>query len=84
VLGGRRDRKGYRCKPCERREESIGCRIGKLLKVSRRLGEVWRSLSILAPLVKCFPPEVWGIQGKDRKLASTPMSLEDVYLIDSW
>jgi hypothetical protein len=43
------------------------------------LGEVWRSLSSLAPLVKCFPPEVWGFQGKERKLASTPMSLEDVY-----
>ena len=35
------------------------------------LGEVWRSLSSLAPLVKCFPPEVWEV--KDEKLASTAM-----------
>lgn len=33
------------------------------------LGEVWRSLTGLVPLVKCFPPEVWEI--KDEKLAST-------------
>jgi len=32
------------------------------------LGEVWRSLSSLAPLVKSFPPEVWEV--KDEKLAS--------------
>lgn len=32
------------------------------------LGEVWRSLSSLAPLVKCFPPEIWEV--KDEKLAS--------------
>jgi hypothetical protein len=34
------------------------------------LGEVWRSLSSLVPLVKCFPPEVWGVQIKDNQLAS--------------
>jgi len=33
------------------------------------LGEVWRNLSSLAPLVKCFPPEVWEV--KEEKLAST-------------
>lgn len=33
------------------------------------LCEVWRSLSSLAPLVKCFPPEIWEI--KDGKLASS-------------
>ena len=33
------------------------------------LGEVWRRLSSLAPLVKCFPPDVWEI--RDQKLAST-------------
>ena len=33
------------------------------------LGEVWRNLSSLAPLVKCFPPEVWEV--KDEKLVST-------------
>ena len=32
------------------------------------LGEVWRSLSSLAPLVKCFPPEIWEV--KDEMLAS--------------
>lgn len=32
------------------------------------LGEVWRSLSSLAPLVKCFPPDAW--ETRDEKLAS--------------
>ena len=40
------------------------------------LGEVWRSLSGLAPLVRCFPPEVWEI--KDEKLASITKRSEDV------
>jgi hypothetical protein len=40
------------------------------------LGEVWRSLSSLAPLVKCFPPEVWEV--KEEKLASTTSDLEGV------
>ena len=47
------------------------------------LGEVWRSLSSLAPLVKCFPPEVW--EAKDEKLASTTTSVRktrDGYLTD--
>ena len=33
------------------------------------LCEVWRTLSSLTPLVKCFPPELWEI--RDGKLAST-------------
>jgi len=41
------------------------------------LGEVWKSLSSLAPLVKCFPPEIWEV--KDGKLASTTTGPEDVY-----
>ena len=40
------------------------------------LREVWRMLDSLVPLVKCFPPEVWEIRGKERKLAST--GLEDL------
>lgn len=38
------------------------------------LGEVWRGLSSLTPLVKCFPPEVWEI--RDEILASTGTHLE--------
>ena len=38
------------------------------------LTEVWRSLSSLVPLVKCFPPEVWEI--KDGKLVSVATRLE--------
>ena len=34
------------------------------------LGEVWRSLSSLAPLVKCFPPDVWEFVGREGTLAS--------------
>jgi hypothetical protein len=45
------------------------------------LEEVWRSLSSLEPLVKCFPPEVWEIRGKERKLASTTPGSEDVLSI---
>ena len=33
------------------------------------LGEVWRHLSSLAPLVKCFPPDIW--ETRDEKLVST-------------
>lgn len=33
------------------------------------LREVWRNLSSLAPLVKCFPPELWEIEGE--KLVGT-------------
>lgn len=33
------------------------------------LSEVWRSLSSIAPLVKCFPPDVW--ETRDEKLASS-------------
>ena len=40
------------------------------------LGEIWRSLSGLAPLVRCFPPEVWEVKGE--KLVSTTTGLEDV------
>ena len=34
------------------------------------LGEVWRSLSSLAPLVKYFPPEVWEVD--NGRLVSIP------------
>ena len=40
------------------------------------LREVWRSLSSLAPLVKCFPPEVWEVT--NERLASATMGSEDV------
>jgi len=42
------------------------------------LGEIWRRVSTLVPLVKCLPPEVWEIRVKERKLASTTMSSEDL------
>jgi len=32
------------------------------------LGEVWRSLCSLAPLVLCFPPKIWKV--RENKLAS--------------
>ena len=40
------------------------------------LGEVWRNLSGLAPLVKCFPSEVWEI--KDEKLVGDITGLKAV------
>jgi len=42
------------------------------------LGEIWRRVSSLVPLIKCLPPEVWEFRNKERKLASTTMSSEDV------
>lgn len=42
------------------------------------LGEVWRSLSSLAPLVKCFPPEVW--ETRDEKLVSVSTHPVGTYL----
>ena len=37
------------------------------------LGEVWRSLSSLVPLIKTFPPDVWELE--DNLLASITSGL---------
>jgi hypothetical protein len=43
------------------------------------LEEVWRCLPNLAPLVQCFPPEIWKLI-KKKKLASTK---NGVYIISN-
>ena len=42
------------------------------------LGEVWRSLHGLVPLVQCFPPEIWKVLVKENKLASIKTGLEGI------
>ena len=39
------------------------------------LGEVWRSLSNLAPLVTCYPLEIWDFEVVENLVVSTTRRL---------